>query len=168
MEVHITSIACPALFFHMKLSMYVSLHSPCPSVAHSRFTTDIPPLGNKGGRILVPRRRRGTLSLPSLLAEGKVASTEPFSKGGCEPDEWSVTVMKRSDKDSLPGFIFSYEAVDVCFTPLTLSVGRAFGALRRTSLPWARSALRLMAFAAFSGSAIGRAYTCAAPFGTVI
>ena len=35
-------------------------------------------------------------------------------------------------------------------------------ALRRTSLPWARSALRLMAFAAFSGSATGRAYACAA------
>ena len=32
----------------------------------------------------------------------------------------------------------------------------------RVTLPWARSALRLMAFAAFSGSATGRAFTCAA------
>ena len=69
--------------------------------------------------------------------------------------------MKWSDKDSSSGFIFHMKLSMY----VSLHSPRALFACarQRPTLPWTRSALRLMAFAAFSGSAIGRAYACAAP-----
>ena len=124
-----------------------------------RFVPRHPPFGKKGGLILVPRRRRGTLSLPSLIALGKVASTKPFSKGGCEPDEWSETAIIRSEFTNLSasfprgwakrkGAGHCEEQQLTMYVSLHTPASAAAYASCRGTLPWARSALRLMAFAA--------------------
>ena len=75
--------------------MYVSLHSPCPSVAHSRFTTDIPPFGKicatlDGVRRLQRRGYREGLYLCRAIRRDhlivyerkRVRSCPPFGKKG--------------------------------------------------------------------------------------
>ncbi len=70
-----------------------------------RFVPSHPPLGNKGGLILVPRhparsfnalRARSESNMPSLIALGKVAMCRARQREH-EPDEWSEAAIIRSE-----------------------------------------------------------------------
>ena len=72
-------------------------------------------------------------NMPSLVAPGKVAMCRARQREH-EPDEWSETVMKRSDKDSSPGVFSLYETDDNSFTPLTPGAVRSTLGSARPSL----------------------------------
>ena len=113
--------------------------------------------------MLVPRRRRGTLSLPSLIALGKVASTKPLAEAAAS--RMSGVRLQLYGRN-----------LQVC-----RRASRADGRSARARVNVESSGLRCMFHSthpprqpltlraeAPSLWQKGRAYTCAEPFGTVI